>query len=139
MTTTHQEVKERFSADFEAGKKAFTEAMAKAQTHIDETAADLKKLRANLKTQATEAKAKALAQIDELTKKLDSARADQQAKIETRLKELHTQIESSKTDLKHATATEKHPERWLHQVETRGHGLIVDDLLTADEERATEL
>ncbi|MDR3374722.1 MAG: radical SAM family heme chaperone HemW [Ancalomicrobiaceae bacterium] len=40
----------------------------------------------------------------------------------------------AQTDGRHATATEKHPERWLHQVETRGHGLIVDDLLTAEEQ-----
>ncbi len=37
-----------------------------------------------------------------------------------------------------ATATEKHPERWLLQVESRGHGLIVDETLSR-EEQADEL
>ena len=37
-----------------------------------------------------------------------------------------------------ATATEKHPERWLLRVESRGHGLIVDDTLSR-EEQADEL
>jgi oxygen-independent coproporphyrinogen-3 oxidase len=36
-----------------------------------------------------------------------------------------------------ATMTEKRPESWLMQVESNGHGLIVDDALTA-EERADE-
>ncbi len=33
-----------------------------------------------------------------------------------------------------ATATEKNPEAWLDLVETRGHGLVVDDTLTREEE-----
>jgi oxygen-independent coproporphyrinogen-3 oxidase len=33
-----------------------------------------------------------------------------------------------------ATATEKNPETWLELVETRGHGLVVDDTLTRGEE-----
>ena len=33
-----------------------------------------------------------------------------------------------------ATATEKNPETWLELVETRGHGLVVDDTLTRAEE-----
>lgn len=37
-----------------------------------------------------------------------------------------------------ATATERHPERWLLQVESRGHGLIVDEILSR-EEQADEL
>src|SRR5216683_955506 len=37
-----------------------------------------------------------------------------------------------------ATATEKHPERWLLRVESRGHGLIVDETLSR-EEQADEL
>jgi putative oxygen-independent coproporphyrinogen III oxidase len=37
-----------------------------------------------------------------------------------------------------ATATEKRPEAWLAQVETTGHGLVVDEPLTR-EERADEL
>ena len=37
-------------------------------------------------------------------------------------------------DGRHATATEKTPERWLTQVEARGHGLVVDDLLTLEEQ-----
>jgi putative oxygen-independent coproporphyrinogen III oxidase len=38
---------------------------------------------------------------------------------------------------RHATATEKRPEAWLSRVETFGHGLIADDVLTATE-RADE-
>ncbi len=34
---------------------------------------------------------------------------------------------------RHATATEKRPEMWLAQVETRGHGLVTDDILTREE------
>jgi coproporphyrinogen III oxidase-like Fe-S oxidoreductase len=37
-------------------------------------------------------------------------------------------------DGRHATATEKNPEAWLARVEDRGDGLVVDDLLTAEEE-----
>jgi oxygen-independent coproporphyrinogen-3 oxidase len=37
-----------------------------------------------------------------------------------------------------ATATEKHPERWLLRVESRGHGLIIDETLSR-EEQADEL
>lgn len=37
-------------------------------------------------------------------------------------------------DGRHATATEKNPERWLAAVEANGHGLIVDDLLTLEEQ-----
>jgi oxygen-independent coproporphyrinogen-3 oxidase len=37
-------------------------------------------------------------------------------------------------DGRHATATEKNPERWLAAVEANGHGLIVDDLLTREEQ-----
>jgi putative oxygen-independent coproporphyrinogen III oxidase len=33
-----------------------------------------------------------------------------------------------------ATATEKNPETWLQRVETNGHGLVVDDTLTREEE-----
>ncbi|MBV8751613.1 MAG: coproporphyrinogen III oxidase, partial [Hyphomicrobiales bacterium] len=35
---------------------------------------------------------------------------------------------------RHATAAEKNPERWLALVETNGHGLVVDDLLTRTEQ-----
>jgi putative oxygen-independent coproporphyrinogen III oxidase len=34
---------------------------------------------------------------------------------------------------RHATATEKRPEAWLSMVETAGHGLVTDDLLTREE------
>jgi oxygen-independent coproporphyrinogen-3 oxidase len=34
---------------------------------------------------------------------------------------------------RHATATEKRPEAWLTRVETDGHGLITDDVLTREE------
>jgi putative oxygen-independent coproporphyrinogen III oxidase len=35
---------------------------------------------------------------------------------------------------RYATATEKSPEQWLALVETRGHGLVVDDVLTRIEQ-----
>ena len=35
---------------------------------------------------------------------------------------------------RYATATEKSPEQWLAQVETRGHGLVVEDVLTRSEQ-----
>lgn len=38
---------------------------------------------------------------------------------------------------RHATMAEKRPELWLTQVESVGHGLVIDDVLTA-EERADE-
>ncbi len=34
---------------------------------------------------------------------------------------------------KRATMTEKHPETWLQRVETGGHGLVTDELLTLEE------
>jgi len=34
---------------------------------------------------------------------------------------------------RHATATEKRPEAWLSRVETQGHGLVTDDVLTREE------
>jgi oxygen-independent coproporphyrinogen-3 oxidase len=34
---------------------------------------------------------------------------------------------------RHATATERRPETWLSQVETRGDGLVTDDVLTREE------
>src|SRR5205814_4471408 len=37
-------------------------------------------------------------------------------------------------DGRHATATEKNPEVWLDKVEASGDGLIVDDLLTPEEQ-----
>ncbi|HEX2652748.1 MAG TPA: radical SAM family heme chaperone HemW [Xanthobacteraceae bacterium] len=36
--------------------------------------------------------------------------------------------------VRHATATEKNPEVWLSKVETQGHGIIVDDVLTSSEQ-----
>jgi len=33
-----------------------------------------------------------------------------------------------------ATATERHPERWLMRVESRGHGLVVEETLSREEE-----
>ena len=39
---------------------------------------------------------------------------------------------------RYATATEKRPEAWLMRVETNGHGLVTDDVLTRSE-RADEL
>ncbi len=34
---------------------------------------------------------------------------------------------------RHATATEKRPEAWLTRVETEGHGVVTDDVLTREE------
>jgi putative oxygen-independent coproporphyrinogen III oxidase len=36
--------------------------------------------------------------------------------------------------VRHATATEKNPEAWLERVAMHGHGLVVDDALTRDEQ-----
>jgi putative oxygen-independent coproporphyrinogen III oxidase len=36
-------------------------------------------------------------------------------------------------DRRHATATEKRPETWLMRVESLGHGLVTDELLTREE------
>jgi polyhydroxyalkanoate synthesis regulator phasin len=107
MTSKPDELKDKVTADFEAGKKAFHDAMAKAQSQIDTAAAEIHKLRGVLKTQSDEAKAKPMARVDELTKKLDAARKAQQTQIEARLKELHTNIESINAELKHATAEGK--------------------------------
>ena len=35
--------------------------------------------------------------------------------------------------VRHATAAERHPERWLENVEAHGHGLVTDDVLTLEE------
>jgi len=35
--------------------------------------------------------------------------------------------------VKHATMTERHPERWLEAVEANGHGLVTDERLTLEE------
>ncbi|MGH6922825.1 MAG: radical SAM family heme chaperone HemW [Propylenella sp.] len=35
--------------------------------------------------------------------------------------------------VKHATMSERHPERWLELVEKRGNGLVTDDVLTLEE------
>lgn len=107
MTSKPDELKDKVTADFEAGKKAFHDAMVKAQSQIDTAAAEIHKLRAELKTQTDEARAKTMARVDELTKKLDATRKEQQTQIEARLKELHTNIESINAELKHATAEGK--------------------------------
>jgi polyhydroxyalkanoate synthesis regulator phasin len=107
MSTKPQELKDKVTADFEAGKKAFHEAMTKAQGQIDTAAVEINKLRAELKTEAAEAKTKTAARVDELTKKLDATRKEQQDKIEARLKALHTEIDSVNAELKHASASEK--------------------------------
>ena len=36
-------------------------------------------------------------------------------------------------DGRHATSTERHPETWLKQVQSHGHGLVEDDVLTHEE------
>jgi len=101
------ELKDKMTADVEAGKKAFRDAMEKAQSQIDAAIAKIHTLRAELKTQADEARARTMARIDELTNSLDAARKAQQAQIEARLKELHPNIESIGAEVKHATAEEK--------------------------------
>jgi len=107
MISKHQEARDKVTVHFEAGKKAFHEAMAKAHTHIEGTTAEINRLRADLKTHTAEAKTKTMAHIDELTKKLDAARKEQQEKIEARLKELDADIESINAELKHATGAGK--------------------------------
>jgi len=107
MIPKHQEAKDRVTVHFEAGKKAFHEAMEKAQSHIDVATVEINKLRGELKTHAAEAKTKTMARVDELTKNLDATRREQQDKIEGRLKELHADIGSLNAELKHATGEEK--------------------------------
>jgi len=107
MGSTPQQLKDKAITDFEAGKKAFHDAKAKAQTHIDAITAEIGKLRADLKTQTADAKSKASARIDELTKDLDAARKEKQDQIEARLKALHTEMASTEAELKHATAERK--------------------------------
>jgi regulator of replication initiation timing len=107
MTLKTEQMNDKVTVHFEAGKKAFHDAMAKAQSQIDVATAEVNKLRAHLKTQAAEAKAKTMARVDELTKSLDATRREQQDKIEARLKELHSDIESINAQLKHAAGEEK--------------------------------
>jgi polyhydroxyalkanoate synthesis regulator phasin len=107
MIPQPQQLKDKMSADFEAGKKTFHDSMAKAQKQIDATTAEVNKLRAELKTQTDEAKAKTMARVTELTKDLDAVRKEQQARIEERLKQLHTSIQSIDAELKHASAEGK--------------------------------
>ncbi len=107
MIPKPQEVKDHVSADFEARRKAFHESMAKVQSQIDLAAAEMNKLRTEMKTQSADAKAKTVARVDELTKDLDATRKEQQEKIEARLKEIHADIESMNAELKHATTEGK--------------------------------
>jgi oxygen-independent coproporphyrinogen-3 oxidase len=39
----------------------------------------------------------------------------------------------TRADGKHATATERHPERWLELVEGQGHGIVTDERLSLEE------
>ncbi|HEX9905623.1 MAG TPA: radical SAM family heme chaperone HemW, partial [Propylenella sp.] len=39
----------------------------------------------------------------------------------------------SRSGVRHATLAERHPERWLEQVERYGHGLVADEALTSEE------
>jgi hypothetical protein len=50
VTSKPDELKDKVIADLEAGKKAFHDAMAKAQSQIDAATAEIHKLRAELKT-----------------------------------------------------------------------------------------
>jgi chromosome segregation ATPase len=102
MIPKTEEIKEKVTAE-EAGKKAFRDAMSKLETQIDAATSEIKKFRANLKTETAEAKAKGVARLDELSKNLDAARKEQQVKIEARLKELRNDIEAVNVELKHAT------------------------------------
>ncbi len=36
-------------------------------------------------------------------------------------------------DARHATTVERHPERWLENVEAQGHGIVADEILTSEE------
>ena len=107
MTSKPQESKENATTDFEAHKKAFHDTMTKVQSQINVAAAEIGKLRADMKTQTAEAKAKTLAHIEDVTKQLDAARKEQQDMIEAHLKALHTNVEAINAALKHATAAGK--------------------------------
>src|SRR5271166_6789684 len=86
MSSKPHPLKKKLTADFEADKKAFHEAMAKAQGHIDAVTTEIDKLRAELKTETAGAKVKTMARVNELTHNLDAARKDQQDRIEAYLK-----------------------------------------------------
>ena len=107
MSPTAQEMKTKLNAEFEAGRKTLHDAVATAQNTIDTATADLARLRANLKTEATEARTKTNARVDELTGKLDAAREEQQNRIEAYLKTLHREIGSINAELSRATLGEK--------------------------------
>ena len=107
MNAKSQELKDKVTADFEAGKKAFHDALAKAQVEISTVTAEITRLRTDLKTETAEAKVNTMTRVNELTKKLDAARKEEQDKIEARLKELHNEIESVNAEVKHATAAGK--------------------------------
>jgi len=107
MNAKSQELKDKVTADFEAGKKAFHDALAKAQVEISTVTAEITRLRTDLKTETAEAKVNTMTRVNELTRKLDAARKEEQDKIEVRLKELHNEIESVNAEVKHATAAGK--------------------------------
>jgi chromosome segregation ATPase len=107
MISKPQHLTTKMAANFEADKKAFCDSMATVQKQIDATTTEVDKLRAELKTQAGEGKARTMARVTELTKDLDATRKEQQAKIEERLKQLHTSIQSIDAELKHASAEGK--------------------------------
>ena len=64
----------RSAPEFEACKKAFHEALQKAQTEVAATDQAMKKLRAEMETQTADSRKKTMDQVDEVTKQLDSAR-----------------------------------------------------------------
>lgn len=99
--------KNKAIAEFAADKKAFHDAKTQAQTHVDAIAAEIGKLRADLKTQAAEVKAKTITRIAELTKELDAKRKEKRDQIEARLKVLGGRMETIEGELKLAAAETK--------------------------------
>ena len=104
MTPTQ---KTKSSAEFEAGKKAFHEALQNAQTQVTAADHEMKKLRAEMKTQTADSRKKTMDQVDEVTKQLDSARKQEQQIIEAHLKAVHADIEATTAEMKHTGAAAK--------------------------------
>ena len=104
---TPQQTKSSENTEFEAGKKAYHEAMQKAQSQVTAATAEVHKLRAEMKTQTAEARDKTMEKLHEATKQLDAARKQEQQAIEAHLKAIHADIVATDAELKHATAAAK--------------------------------
>lgn len=104
---TPQQTKSSENTEFEARKKAYHEAMQKAQSQVTAATAEVYKLRAEMKKQTAEARDKSIQKLHEATKELDAARKQEQRAIEAHLKAIHADMVATDAELKHATAAAK--------------------------------